>query len=252
MNAAKAVSLAASALSRCADILFPRICPVCGELSDRPRRLVCWNCMSAMGREASAGIVCQICGGMVGKGSVDGLCHACRRRRPHFDIARSALVYEGPQRRLVHGFKYNGWTWLADDLADMLEATARASFDLREVDVVLPVPLHPAKFIMRRYNQSALLARKLARRTRLPFSSDLLKRVRDTGTQTRLGRHMRERNVSGAFLATCPGAVRARTILLVDDVMTTGATAGEIAKTLKAAGAWRVWALALCRANVAI
>lgn len=205
--------------------------------------------MAALGREASGGTACQICGDRVGKGSVDGLCPACRRRRPHFDLARAALAYDGPQRRLVHSFKYNGATWLADDLADMMEAAARADFDLREVDAVLPVPLHPAKFILRRYNQSALLASRLARRLRAPLMQGALSRVRDTGTQTRLGRPMRERNMAGAFAVECPGAVRARTLLLVDDVMTTGATAGEIARTLKAAGAWRVWVLALCRAE---
>ena len=164
-------------------------------------------------------------------------------------MARSVFSHEGDARRLVHDLKYRRATWLANDLADFLEGRARAEFDIRDIDVILPVPLHPVKFVLRSYNQSALLASSLARRIGAPCDGSLLRRLRDTPTQTHLGAGGRQRNVDGAFGVATPEFARSRTILVVDDVMTTGATIDEIAKTLKAAGAWRVWALTLCRAE---
>ena len=116
-----------------------------------------------------------------------------------------------------------------------------------DIDLVLPVPLSPAKFRKREYNQSALLAKSLAKRIGAPCLPRLLERVRNTPTQTHLTVTGRKHNVKGAFGVPNPSAIRARTILVIDDVMTTGATLGEVAATLKAAGAWRVWALAVAR-----
>lgn len=234
---------------RLADFAFPRICPVCGELSDRPGRQLCWSCMGSFLRVQIAPPQCGICGMPLKAEPCDGMCRECRTRRPAFDMARSALHYEGAQRRLVHLFKYGKGTWLLNDLCDILEATARTSFDFRQIDAILPVPLHSAKFIIRSYNQAGLLARELARRTERPFAGRLLVRRRDTPTQTRLGPKLRAKNVSRAFGVEFPEAVRSRTLLVIDDVATTGSTLSEIASTLKKAGAWRVWALTLCRAG---
>lgn len=232
-----------------ADLAYPRVCPLCGGSSRREGRHICWDCAASLERFAIRGTPCRVCGAEIDPRLIDGLCASCRRSRPRYDMARSAFVHDGDARRLVHDFKYRLQTWLADDLCDFLEGCARASFDLREVDAVLPIPLHPVKFVARTYNQSALLAATLTRRIGAPCRPGLLKRVGDTSTQTHLGARGRRANVAGAFAAPFPEETRSRTLLVVDDVMTTGATLDEAAKTLKGAGAWRVWGLTICRAE---
>lgn len=240
--------IAEQALLAIADFAYPRVCPVCGNPSDRPGRFVCWNCMASLGDGTAKEAVCIVCGKEIDARIIDSLCRDCRKSKPHFDMVRSALPYGDAIRALLHDFKYNRQTWLARDLVDMLEGCARASFDIREIDVAIPVPLHPVKFVLRSYNQSSLLASALAKRIGVPFLGGALRRLRDTPTQTHLGVAGRRANVAGAFAAAMPEEIRSRTVLVVDDVMTTGATMDEIAKILKAAGAWRVWGLTLCRA----
>ncbi len=236
------------AWSKLLDVFYPRICPVCARLSDRAGRHICWNCFSALPLHTAETPHCIRCG-LVPEGDVgaDFLCDACRLNPPAFDRARTALPFHSAARDLIHILKYKQGVWLADDLADLLEGCARAHFDIDAVDLVLPVPLSPAKLRARRYNQSELLARALARRLGVPCLSRLIERVRNTTTQTHLSVTERKTNVKGAFAVSDPSAIRARTVFIVDDVMTTGATLGEIAATLKAAGAWRIWALAIAR-----
>ncbi len=235
-------------LSNLLDLFYPRVCPLCGAKSDRMDRHICWSCFSALPIHTVAQPHCVRCGKVPdGDVAADFLCDACRLSPPAFDLARTALPFRTAARDLVHLLKYKKGLWLAEDLADILEGCARAHYDVSAVDLAIPVPLSPAKLRKREYNQSALLARALARRIGTAFSDDALERIRDTPTQTHLTAAGRRANVRGAFAVPRPGLVRARTILLVDDVMTTGATLGEAAATLKAAGAWRVWALALAR-----
>jgi len=244
----KITSVAARALEGALDAVFPRTCPGCGRRADRPGRHICGACMGQLMAESLDGPVCEACGAPVKAVTADGLCHECRCRRPRFDAARSALAYMSLPRSLVHDFKYHGGLWLAEDLTDILEACVRARLDVRAIDAVLPVPLHPAKFVLRNYNQSAILAKRLARRLDIPYLGRSVSRRRDTPTQTHLAPKGRRKNVRGAFAVDCPEAIRSRTLLVVDDVMTTGATLGEIADTLKKSGAWRVFAATLCRA----
>ena len=230
------------------DVFYPRVCPICGKTSDHAARHICWSCHSALPLHSAGEPHCVRCG-KVPEGDVaaDFLCDACRLEPPAFDLARTALPFHSAARDLIHLLKYGNGVWIAQDLADILEGCARAHFDVGAIDLVLPVPLSPAKFRSRGYNQAELLARALARRLGAPCRADLLERIRDTPTQTHLSVAGRKANVKGAFAVPAPSSVRARTVIVVDDVMTTGATLSEIAATLKAAGAWRVWALALAR-----
>lgn len=232
-------------------MLYPRVCPVCGEVSDRDGRSVCWRCLSALPLIDAATPRCRICG-LVPHGIADAdfVCDDCLRERPAFDEARFAMRYEGAARTLIHTLKYGKGMWLAHDLGDVLEGCARASFDVGAIDTIIPVPLNVTRFRKRTYNQSALLAEELSSRLGVPYPTSLLARTRHTPTQTHLTAEERRRNVAGAFTVREPALVRGRTILVVDDVMTTGSTLSEIAATLKAAGAWRVWALAIARADL--
>lgn len=166
---------------------------------------------------------------------------------PAFDKARAAGRFSFELRDLVHQLKYGGATWLAADLADLLEGCVKAHFPAKEVDVVIPVPLHPLRLRERTYNQSALLAGELAKRLDRRFDDRSLARVRQTETQTHFNAKERRKNMAGAFAVVRPEWICKRTVLLVDDVMTTGSTFDACAYALKKAGVRTVWAVSLAR-----
>ena len=230
------------------DLLFPRICPLCGKPSNRPHRLVCWSCVSKLPVIPADQPHCVQCG-KVPEGVIDRdfLCDDCRMQRPAFDMARFAAPFRFEIRELIHAFKYRNAIWLREDLTDLLEGCVRAHYDVDAIDWVIPVPLHPLKYIKRTYNQADYLAGSLARRTGRLWSNKLVRRARRTPTQTHLGASARRKNVQGAFEVVHPELVHGRTILLVDDVMTTGSTLSAIAYVLKDAGAWRVWTATVAR-----
>ena len=136
---------------------------------------------------------------------------------------------------------------MKQDLCDLLQGSVQAHFTAAAIDVVLPVPLFPTRQRERTYNQAALLAEELARRIDRRFDEQSLVRIRQTETQTHFNAVKRRENMSGAFSVARPEWVRQRCVLLVDDVMTTGATLHECAKALKSAGASTVWALTIAR-----
>ena len=159
------------------------------------------------------------------------------------------MRYAAPAARLVKDFKFRGALWLRDDLVDLLEAVVRAKLECSAIDIVVPVPLHPFRRIARGFNQSAVLAKALASRLARRYDPSSLRRRFDTEHQTRLpDKKAREKNIRNAFAVRRPEFVRGRTILLVDDVMTTGGTLSECARPLVAAGAARVWCATVARA----
>lgn len=231
------------------DALLPPRCLACGRTVDEPGRVCadCWSGLRFLGAPC-----CRQCGypfefepalDLAG----EALCAACRRSPPAFDRARAALAYDAASKPLVLRFKHADRTDAAPAFALWLR---RAGGDLlRESDLVVPVPLHPRRLFLRRYNQAALLAQGLARLGGKPYAPLLLVRRRATPSQGRLSRRRRRLNVAGAF-AVPPAARRAlkgRRVLLVDDVLTTGATLSACARTLKRAGAASVDAVVLAR-----
>lgn len=136
---------------------------------------------------------------------------------------------------------------MKQDLCDLLHGAVQAYFTAATIDVVLPVPLFPTRQRERSYNQAALLAEELAQRIDRRFDEQSLVRIRKTETQTHFNAVKRRENMAGAFSVARPEWVRQRCVLLVDDVMTTGATLHECAKALKKAGACKVWALTVAR-----
>jgi ComF family protein len=175
----------------------------------------------------------------------EGRCALCRSGLRGFDAAYSFGAYEGELRELVHLLKYQGMRPLARPLgALLLRALAREE----SFDVIVPVPLHWRRRWTRRFNQSEELARAVARGTGLPVTN-ALRRVKATAVQAGLSNSARRRNVTQAFRCHRPRAVEGRSILLVDDVMTTGSTAAACAQALKRAGAKRVSLLTVARAD---
>lgn len=166
---------------------------------------------------------------------------------PAFDRARAAMRFSDVARDLVHLLKYGDRLDLAKPFSSWM---ARAGGELlHEADVLVPVPLHWTRLFQRRFNQSAELARGLARRTKVPVIDDVLVRVRATPPQVGLARDERAKNVHGAFSVeqAMRAKVKGKRIVLVDDVLTTGATANACARVLRRAGATRIDVLTLAR-----
>ena len=193
---------------------------------------------------------CEICARPIGDDPTVRICEQCARldRKPQFDRAAAALEFAGNARRIVLDYKFNGHFWMLDDFADWLEAAARSRFNVASIDAVLPMPATFRHRFDRGFNQCAYLARRVAQRLSRPCDENILRRSGSPRRQAGLSLDERWLNAVDTFAVQDRELVAGRTILVIDDVMTTGATLSECAKTLKSAGAWRVWALTLARA----
>ena len=240
-------------LDKLLDLIWPRTCEVCGNSADRPGRHVCSDCLMRLPFIPTDGC-CRRCGRDVAKLDGEFLCEECRTDKPHFDRAASVLRYEGEARRMMLGFKFNRWLWLRYDFIDWLEATTRARFRVDEIGLVLPVPTTLWHRFDRGYNQADYLASGLARRLGLRYDRWALRRTGSPARQGGLKGDERKQNVLDTFVVTGHGRSRLKslaapaTVLVVDDVMTTGSTLSECARTIKAvAPSVRVWCVSLCR-----
>ena len=227
------------------DAIYPRYCLACGSSQPTALPHLCWDCRQEITPIALP--FCSRCGNPVpGQIFHEYVCFRCAAREElGLDRARSAVLFEGLVRELIHAFKYQGALWLLGDLTALLIAAYQAHFADVPIDRVTWVPLSPRRQRERGYNQAALLAKELARRVALPRALNLLRRERWTTTQTNLTAPQRISNVRGAFLVSRP--VVGQHILIVDDVMTTGATLQECARVLKGAGAAAVYCLTVAR-----
>ena len=182
-------------------------------------------------------------------GYAQGICAGCRTSPPAFDLARSAVSFHGPARALVHALKYHGAPWIAPVLAEFMHASILANRPDARPDMIVPVPLHRARRRRRGYDQALELGKALAARLGVPCAAELLVRTRHTPTQTHLNAKERRINLRNAF-AHAPGAAPrlcGKCVIVVDDVMTTGATFDAAARALRAGGAERIFCLSFAR-----
>jgi ComF family protein len=225
-------------------VVFPSRCPCCSALLERHSRgPLCEACWAALPRHHNPS--CR-CGLPLLPGRA--LCARCRRGRQPLAAGASLGPYEGALRVLLHQLKYAGRRRAAGRLAELLLEEPAVRELLASSDLLVPVPLHHRRLRERGYNQSALLACELSRRTGRPWAASALVRRRETLPQTGLRAAERRRNVRGAFSVAEGGRVRARVVTLIDDVMTTGATAQACAIALQAGGAVEVRLLTVARA----
>jgi ComF family protein len=244
-------SVVRTALDSFATILFPAPCRLCGTLLTTASRIpACPGCWGRV-RPLELLCACALCQRPLSPASQSAdrepLCGLCRRGLNDFDRLRSFGAFDGALRDLLHLFKYDRVTPLARPLAQLLGVAVHNEPALRQVDAIVPVPLHPRRERARGYTQAALLARELARTLGLPLEPSALARIRDTASQTGLTPRQRRDNVRGAFAISTRSQLQGKRILLLDDVATTGATLNACARTLKRAGAVRVEALTLAR-----
>lgn len=226
------------------DLLLPRTCATCGEPVDAGvAGRFCASCLIALD-DLEMRTACSTCAQpLAGR-----RCRKCRPRNraaAPFEAAAAYGPFEGVLRRAIHVLKFEREPGVGAQLGRLLGRAARR---LPEADVVVPVPLHFTRLLVRRYNQSAVLARHASRALGKPLVLDALVRTRGTVEQSGSTRTQRRENVRDAFVAR-RDRVAGRTVVLVDDVLTTGATARACVKALEDAGAARVYVAALARAK---
>lgn len=223
-------------------VLLEPACAACGSPLPHPTRgCVCEPCWSSLAPLQSP--LCQSCGGSLASAPHNGLsiCADCLRHPPIVDEARAIGVHDGSLRAVIHAFKYGGHRSLARPLAERMCAAGATL--IAGSSAAVPVPLHGSRRRSRGFNQAADLARHIG----LPVAHALV-RIRETSTQTALPADERRANVAAAFRpARGAAALRGSTVLLVDDVRTTGATLDACAAALKEAGVRRVVALTAAR-----
>lgn len=239
------------AATRLVDVVLPRHCYQCGRpLAETGLECFCAGCWGLIRLVTPP--YCPCCGEPFASPlaltySPEYRCGACRATPPPFDHARAIGRYEGPLRQAIHLLKYRGKLRLASPLLQLALAQVDGLFPAITFDAIIPVPLHRARLMEREFNQAAVLAKGLARYLNIPVWEGLLLRIRPTRPQVELTGSERRQNVKRAFVVTDPPALADKAVLIVDDVLTTGATLGEIATVLKAAGARQVDVFALAR-----
>ena len=192
---------------------------------------------------------CPRCGLPVPSKDGEGyLCGPCLQEKRYFEAHRSSGLYEGALKEAIHTFKYRGVFSLVRLFGDLLQPTLQTLGHGYPVDVMIPVPLHIRRLRERGFNQAFLLVKELNRRIGIPYEERVLKKIKDTPVQISLKKQERKKNLTGAFQVTDTEALKGKSVVLVDDVYTTGATVNECSRALLKAGAERVAVLTVARA----
>ena len=238
LNHAKSFATHAWALYRYVlDIFIPPCCVACNKVET-------WLCDECLQEIPLLDVqICPRCG-RPEKGSQ--LCDVCKNSPLHVNPIRSAFLFEGHIRGVIHALKYRGAKSIAQVLRKRM-ATAWHYYAM-ESDVIVPVPLYANREIKRGYNQATVIANALGYEVHIPVTEQALVRVRNTASQTKLNRQERQKNVSDAFICTENAMFVGKRVTLVDDVATTGATLDACAVTLLNSGAKSVNAFTLARA----
>ena len=230
------------------NLVYPAVCQVCGdERATAAEGYVGPKCRARVRYLLPP--YCNRCG-LPYSGEISGPfeCANCADVKLHFRAARSAVVADSMMLDMVGRYKYQPAPWFEPFLAGLLIAEARPALKAERWDFIVPVPLHPVKLREREFNQAERLAAWLGPATNIPVNARLLRRVKLTVTQTRLSREQRAANVSGAFAFCGRQKLSGQKIVLLDDVMTTGATTNACAAALRRAGAGEICVWTVARA----
>ncbi len=209
-------------------LLFPHYkCFVCGRESFDEKYNLCERCKNDF--PFIEGHVCNKCGMPILEGNM--LCDNCKNTKFLFDAARAAFVYNEITDHLLYKLKYGGKKYIAEFFGDLIFDVCK-NWNI-DVDMVVPVPLHEKREKKRGYNQSELIAERFCELTGLPLCTDIIFRTKETPNQTKLTKEERMHNLSGAFSFNSSVSIAGKSILIIDDVFTTGSTSNEICKVLR-------------------
>lgn len=226
--------------------IFPKTCHSCGsDLHAKTRNALCLDCKQQL--QTIEGFICKRCGKLLENGAHCYNCRGSKATTYKCSIIRSAFVFNKVSRSLIHALKYHHATHVAKEMGFLMKLHYLKYSELHGVDVVIPVPLHSKKLKQREYNQSQLLAESFCFYTNLPLCLTSLKRTRNTLSQTRLDRASRIANMQEAFECIDNSKIKGKTVLLIDDVATTGSTLEGCAIALKQAGAKEVFSYTFAR-----
>jgi competence protein ComFC len=231
------------------DLIYPSFCLVCKNRVDSAdqQQLVCFSCWDKV--EKNLPPFCASCGRHLSSEAIEkGSCPNCSNYKVnlYFDRAFSPCIYTGSIKQLIHEFKYSGKDYLGKTLGKLLNTFIRDyQLPIEYLDFIIPVPLHNSRKREREFNQAEILSRQVAQEFNKKVLTDNLIRIKPTKTQTELTFRERCRNIENSFRVTRPEQIKDTNLMLIDDVLTTGATSNEAAKCLKNAGAKKIILLTL-------
>lgn len=236
-------------LERVSGLLFPNVCEFCAaNAATRGESYICAACRARP--DAILRIkppFCDVCG-LPYQGDITTAfkCFNCADLELDFASARAAARFDNLLREVIHRYKYGGREWHEEFLANLFIEAAAPDLAMNCPDLIVPIPLHPTRRRYRGFNQAERLAQRLAAATHVPMDAKILRRVKNTASQTQFDRKARIDNVKGAFEYAGKESLKGQKIVLVDDVLTLGATADACAKVLikNGAGEVRVWTVA--------
>ncbi|MDR3048901.1 MAG: ComF family protein [Elusimicrobiota bacterium] len=226
--------------------IFPIVCSSCGaDLPPLSQTRICPKCKENLPK--IKGLVCQKCGISLPDGGE--FCFVCRKnpKEHSFDKMRSVYSYKDNIRKLILNFKYFERTYLSKDFVSDMVETFKSEPAFKDIDLIISVPLNILRRLKRGYNQAQILAEGLSQALGKPQNARILYRKKMTKAQFKLTKQERRENIKDSFYVQNPSLLKNKTILLIDDIATTGATASACAKTLKKAGSKKVFVLTVAR-----
>jgi len=226
---------------------LPPQCPCCEKFLEEGQQGICPDCLAEIHWIEPP--FCSVCGITFPSNEVENHpCGACISKRKYFTMARALGGYDGSLQEAIHRWKYEGKTYLSDSFGKWMAEGLYRYWDPNLFDLLIPVPLHKHRLRERGFNQSLLLVKELNRRIGIPYRKRILQKKRPTIPQVNLSGAEREKGVRGAFSIMGKEELEGKSILLIDDVYTTGATVNECSKVLLAGGAKRVDVFTLAHA----
>jgi len=241
------VSMPKAILESIVSLVYPSICVVCkrSNYNKENEGCICNECYLSIKRHTPP--FCLKCGrGLTENKSIqNGICPTCSNRQYYFQRAWSVCSYEGIIKELIHRFKYNQKTQYEIVFKNLFKEFLDVFNILRDIDLIIPIPLHPTRLREREYNQSQIIASIVGEIIQKPVVLDILVRLRNTKSQIDLDEKTRIKNIGGCFAVKNSAQLESKSVLLIDDVLTTGTTLSEAARVIKEFNPRRICALTL-------
>lgn len=248
MNFQKFKSVADYAVQFILELIFPPRCTVCDNLytksSFRDKTHICHKCIEKVRFTQDGSSNCKKCSRPIEPNNI--LCAGCQVSSHSFDVAFSCVLYENEIRSSLLAYKFNDARYKYRNFAEIILSEVKRFSPFPPVDVICSVPVSKKRKKNRGYDHVAPIAKYISKKSDVPYCKGALLKIKDTPPQSTLSFKERQLSVRGAFKVTNPEAVRGKSVLLLDDIYTTGATVSEIARILKRAGATYVTVLTLC------